>query len=304
MYEKTWKQHKGVILDSINGFDVIDCKTCGFKHIVPIPSQEELEKIYKSEYYTKEKPLYIDRAEEDIEWWDLVYSERYDFFEKILGKEKNKILDIGSGPGYFLLHGKKRGWKTKGIEPSYKAASYSKSLGLDIIEGFFDNKIVEQLDKFNVIHMSEVLEHVPNPKELLNLAFSLLEHNGILCISVPNDYNPFQKALVEVCNFNPWWIAPPHHINYFDFDSLENLLKKCGFKVILRDTSFPIDIFLLMGINYVGNDIKGRQCHIRRMNFEKTLYKAGLNDLKRRLYSCFANIGIGRHVVLYSQKIS
>ena len=111
----TWSEHQGKCLDSANGFDVIDCECCHFKHIVPLPSAEELEKIYKFEYYTQEIPLYIQRYTEDLDWWNSVYKERYDEFENFLPSNRRRILDVGSGPGYFLLHGKKRGWNTLGI---------------------------------------------------------------------------------------------------------------------------------------------------------------------------------------------
>jgi len=38
---RKWNSHKGIILDTIEEFDVLECQTCGFRHIVPIPSQEE-----------------------------------------------------------------------------------------------------------------------------------------------------------------------------------------------------------------------------------------------------------------------
>ena len=47
---KEWQTHKGPLLDSVNGFDVMECETCGFKHVVAIPSLEQLEKVYSEEY--------------------------------------------------------------------------------------------------------------------------------------------------------------------------------------------------------------------------------------------------------------
>ena len=61
--------HSGKTVASANGFDIIDCESCGFKHIFPIPSHEELAHIYKHEYYTKDKPDYINRDLQDKDWW-------------------------------------------------------------------------------------------------------------------------------------------------------------------------------------------------------------------------------------------
>ncbi|MBN2374039.1 class I SAM-dependent methyltransferase [bacterium] len=301
---KEWQTHKGLLLDSVNGYDVIECEGCGFKHIVPIPNPEELESTYRLEYYDKEKPLYLERHKEDLDWWNLVYSDRYDTFEEILPPSSRRILDVGSGPGFFLLHGKERGWQTMGIEPSAQAADHSRKLGLDIIEGFFTEELIHSLGKFDVIHMSEVLEHTAAPLNILLTARSILKDDGLLCIIVPNDYNPFQIALRIACGYEPWWIAPPHHINYFDFNSLRLLLKNNGFRIVSCEATFPIDMFLLMGDNYIDNDTLGRQCHAKRKGMERNLTKAKMTNLKRELYRAFSSIGVGREAQVIGQKTS
>ncbi|MEI8349169.1 MAG: class I SAM-dependent methyltransferase [Candidatus Omnitrophota bacterium] len=300
---KSWKKHKGCLLDSEKGFDVIDCLTCGFKHIIPIPTFNELKSVYRHQYYTLEKPLYLERHREDLDWWNLVYSERYDIFEKELSLKHRMILDIGSGPGFFLLHGKQRGWETLGIEPSKKAAMHSKELGLNIREDFLTKKTAKQLGKFDVVHLSEVIEHISDPKGLLCLVRSILNPGGLICVVAPNDYNPFQYVLRKACGFKPWWVAPPHHINYFDFDSLSKLLKNSGFKIISCEATFPIDIFLLMGDNYVNNEVLGRQCHTKRKQFELNLCKAGMKSIYKKLYQRLAEMKIGREIVVYGRKV-
>jgi SAM-dependent methyltransferase len=292
-----WQNHRGLVLDSVNGFDVIECETCRFKHIVPIPTQEELTLTYSQDYYTKEKPLYLERHQEDLDWWNLVYSERYDTFEQLLPSTRRRILDVGSGPGFFMLHGKQRGWDTVGIEPSAKAVEHSRELGLNIIEDFLTDQTAKNLGTFDIIHMSEVLEHIPDPFIMLQLVNDILSPGGLLCVVVPNDYNPFQEAVRKVYGRKPWWVAPPHHINYFNFESIARLFEKTGFNLKLQEATFPIDMFLLMGENYVGNDSKGRQCHEKRKLFEKNLVLAGLDNKKREFYQAFAKSEIGREII-------
>ena len=297
------REHFGAVLDSLNNFNVIECETCEFRHIVPIPSSEELEEIYRDEYYSREKPLYLERYREDLDWWNLTYSERYDKFEEILTPDRRRILDIGSGPGLFLLHGKERGWEAVGVEPSRQAAQNSIDLGLNIVEEFLSEDTFEIFGQFDVIHMSQVLEHIPDPIGMLGLSKRLLLPDGLLCIVVPNDYNPFQQALRTSCGFDPWWLAPPHHINYFSHESLSRLLLKNGFDIISHTATFPIEMFLLMGDNYVGNDTLGRKCHKRRMSFEQNLVKAEKGELMARLYSGLAELGLGREIQITARKI-
>lgn len=295
--------HKGVVIDKVKDYEIINCRSCGFIHINPLPSKEELLRIYKEEYYSNEKPQFIERQIEDIEWWNIVFDDRYDFFEENLPKSNRRILDIGCGPGFFLKRGKERSWQGIGVEPSTQAAEYAQSLGVKVTNCFLDEfDIEENMGKFDVIHLSEVLEHVPDPVNICKNSYNLLSDGGIICAVVPNDYNPFQKALREKLAFEPYWLAPPHHINYFTFDSLQTLLERVGFKVLKKDAMFPIDIFLLMGSNYIGNDKIGRDCHAKRKNFEIKLFRFGMNDFKKELYEFFACRNIGREIVLYAKK--
>ena len=82
------------------------------------------------------------------------------FFTKFM-ELPDSILDIGSGPGFFLLEGKRRGWKTLGIDPSKQAVEHARNMGVEIIEGLFSPSLVDKLDKFDVVHMNNVLEHIP-----------------------------------------------------------------------------------------------------------------------------------------------
>jgi len=300
---KKWKEHQGPLLESRNGFDVIECSLCGFKHIIPIPTPAELEKAYKHEYYSHKKPLYLERHREDLDWWNIVYAERYQILEDHLGAARRRILDVGSGPGFFLLKGKKRGWTVKGIEPSDQAVTHSRGLGLDIIKDFLSEDTLPGLGCFDAVNMSAVLEHIPDPANLLKLVHGLLDVGGMLLINVPNDFNPFQLILRDHLGYKPWWVTPPHHINYFDLQSLRHLLHRCGFEILHYESTFPIDMFLLMGDNYIGNDELGRECHMKRKQFEKNLSSAGHALLKQKLYHIFAKIDLGREMVVYAQKL-
>jgi len=297
-----WQDHVGEPLDAANGFTVIDCHTCRFKHIVPVPTPAELEHVYGHEYYATEKPLYIQRHLEDREWLDLVYAERYDAFERLLGAGRRRLLDVGSGPGLFLKHGAERGgWQVRGIEPASQAVAHSRGLGLDVTQGFLGAGTAASLGRFDVVHMNEVLEHLPDPRAMLGLVHDLLDPGGLVALMVPNDYSPFQAALRDACGMAPWWVAPPHHVNYFDVASIQRLLAE-RFAVVSVETSFPIDLFLLMGDNYVGDDQLGRACHAKRKQFELALARADKSALRQEMYRRLAGLGIGRDVFVIARR--
>jgi SAM-dependent methyltransferase len=295
--------HDGPVVSTVGEFDVIECVACGFKHAVPLPDPAELERIYREEYFSETKPGYFDRHRADAEWWSLVHGDRYETFEELLPATRRRLLDVGSGPGLFLEEGARRGWTSIGVEPSRQAAAYARSNGATILEGLFLPETVADLEPVDVVHLSEVIEHVADPAAVLSLAHDVLEPDGLLCISTPNDFSPFQLAAREVEELPEWWVVPPHHLNYFDFDSLAGLMRRCGFEACIREATFPIDLFLLMGDRYVGDDELGRACHAKRKRLELGLERAGFGDLRRRLYRSLADLGIGREVVLVARRL-
>lgn len=294
--------HGGEVVDEISGYSIIDCKVCGFVHVNPLPVQNDVKEIYQEEYYTREKPYYLEHTLEDEDWLLTISSDRYARFEAVLEEGRRRLIDIGSGPGIMLKAGAARGWDVLGIEPSRQAAEFSRGRGLNIVEGFFDREMAASLEPADVVHLHNVLEHIPDPRGFVALAWELVRPGGLICIGVPNDYNPLQKTLRDVDAFRPWWVAPPHHLNYFSFDSLEGLLKGAGFTVLERLTTFPMELFLLMGDNYVGNDKLGRSCHSKRKSFDLKLETAGRGDVRRTLYRALADNGIGREAIVIARK--
>ncbi|MDH5216073.1 MAG: class I SAM-dependent methyltransferase [Gammaproteobacteria bacterium] len=302
--EIQWNGHTGVVVDEKDGYKVVDCIACQFKHVIPLPSEQELKQVYQEEYYKDEKPQYVAHYLEDKDWWDSVYAERYQVFSQYVPTNSRKVVDIGAGPGLFALRGQELGWEVVAVEPSKQAALHIRELGVEVVEAFIDDKLVEKLDTYDVVHTSAVLEHIPNPREFLLKAARLLKPEGIMCIVVPNDYNIIQNALRDSLGFRPWWLAPPHHINYFNFDSLAGLVESCGMEVVERTTTFPIDAFLMMGDNYIDDPSLGRMCHAKRKAFELNMERAGLGNIKSELYRTLAEKGIGREVVLYCRRKS
>jgi SAM-dependent methyltransferase len=295
--------HEGACLASVGGFDVVECLACGFAHALPLPSVESLTTVYSHEYYSTEKPLYIERYLEDRHWWDSVYDARLSKLEKFLEPSRRRLLDVGSGPGLFLARAEQRGWRVRGIEPSSAAAAFSRdSLGLDVSQEFLDARTAGGLGKFDALNLALVLEHLPDPRRMLRLCFDLLEPAGVICVIAPNDFNPFQQAVHEQLGQPTWWVVPPHHLNFFNRHSLQRLLDSEGFEVLHSEATFPIDLFLLMGDNYVGDDALGRQCHQRRKAFELNLIGAGRMDLLDRLYAAFSALDLGRELVFFARK--
>ena len=294
--------HDGPLVTRAKGYDVIDCAVCGFRHALPLPDPAELERTYREAYYTQEKPTFLAYAGEDQDWAELAQRDRLESFERLLPSDRRRLLDIGCGPGYFLKTAKERGWRVLGIEPSRQAAAHARGLGLEVVEDFFNAQTAPGLGRFDAVHLNNVLEHVPNPLAVVGLARDLLTPGGLLCLNVPNDFTAFQESARGALCLPEWWVAPPHHLNYFDFDSLSHLVTRLGFAVAERGTSFPMELFLLMGLDYTTNPELGRACHNQRKRFDLGLEKAGFKEARRAFYRALAEAGLGREAVVIAVK--
>ncbi len=294
--------HEGPLVTRAKKFDVIACAVCGFRHVVPLPDPAEMERAYRETYYTEEKPSFLAHAGEDQEWAQLFQSDRLECLEKLLPPSRRHLLDVGCGPGFFLKTARERGWQALGLEPSKQAAAHARELGLEVVEGFFNAETASGLGRFDVVNLNNVLEHVPDPADVVARARSLLTTGGLLSLTVPNDYTPFQASARASLALPEWWVAPPHHLNYFDFDSLSHLVRKAGFDVREKTTSFPMEVFLLMGLDYTKDGALGRACHDQRKRFDLGLEKAGYRETRRAFYRALADAGLGREASIIAVK--
>jgi SAM-dependent methyltransferase len=296
--------HWGRVLATVDGYDVIACEACGFRHIDPLFTDEELKKFYDGEFYEKERPDYFARAEADKEWWMLRYHHYYELLEAhapSVSNNRRRILDIGSGPGYFLEAGRERGWQVLGFEPSRIAADYTAARGIAVVNDFFSADAARAREPFDAISMNLVLEHLRDPIGLVEQAMSVLAPGGLLFVSSPNDFNPLQMVLWQKMGLAPWWVVPKHHLNYFDGESAHRFFTAQGLKTLHQESSYPLENFILAGRNYVGNDAVGRECHKERKAFETALFRHDKAQM-RALAASWAAQGIGREFIILGQK--
>ncbi len=295
--------HEGRVLGEKETYRLIECRPCGFIHLDPLPGEEDLERIYSEEYFSREKPRFSEQVQEDGEWWKSVYDERLSFMESALGDGRRRILDVGCGPGFFLEHACARGWDGLGVEPSGLAAREARSKGVRVIRGLFEGEALKREGlAFDAVHMSEVLEHVRDPLKVLSGAFDLLEPGGMACVVVPNDFSPVQEVLRSNLGYEDYWVAVPHHVNYFSFPTIRALMERAGFSLMKTTATFPMDFFLLMGENYVGDETRGRRCHHMRTRLDLMLRGPVLGPFRKDMYALMARYGIGREAVVFGRK--
>ena len=264
--------------------------TAGFLYVPHTHRSHDGREFYQRRFYDTEKPDYLTKVLRELDYWQALAAWRLELLAQHAGPIQ-RFLEIGAGAGVVLDQARRRGWQVCGIEPSTTAAAFAaEHFDLQFYRGFLEDF---SGDAFDVAYSAFVLEHVPEPRAWLHHLHKLLAPGGVMWIEVPNDFNRLQCAAQQILEKDQWWVAPAHHVNYFDFDTLQALLDETGFETLARLASFPMECFPLMGLDYVGDDAVGAQCHAMRMQFELRLLKHD-PDLLYSLYANFAASGLGR----------
>lgn len=282
----------------------------GFRQLDPIPTDERLKNFYESEYYhlikaggrASELRKLMEGGEttaREIEWLqNTLYTDCVDAIATY-ADTTNPILDIGCGTGNLVEFLQRANLPAQGIEPSEEATSIAISRGLNVRQLNLEDlaNAPDEQNKYSAATLINVLEHVPNPAEFLENTTKILSKNGILIIRVPNDFSEIQRIAELHVQKKEWWVASPDHINYFSATSLTNLLDSLSFEVVDLYVDFPMELFLLFGVNYIDSPSLGADAHKMRANFEMRIPK----ELRRSLYKKFPELNMGRNLFMIAR---
>jgi SAM-dependent methyltransferase len=198
-------------------FTLHKCRNCGLVSLQPAPSDSAL------------APHYPDFLWENVFGADASVS-KFDPIIRFLKEHHpapGRLLDVGCGPGDFVLAVEKFGWQASGIEISQRQvdAGVARGAALSVCADFLQFGSAEQYDAITFNH---VLEHVRSPRAYLRHARKLLSPSGTLIIAVPN-FNSLSRRI-----FGAYWMHAdlPRHLFHFTPRTLTQLLKSAGFRAV------------------------------------------------------------------------
>ena len=214
-------------------FRKCDNADCGIVWLDPRPVADEIGKVYHN-YYThganrarRTCPARIVRA--------ILHS----ISTSLLGLRKERrrykcmyldrtppgrLLEVGCGNGKRLARMQALGWEIMGQEIDPVAAEYvRKEKGISVHLGSLET--VSAVEKYDVVIMSHVIEHVHDPVILLKTCHGLLKENGLLVVLTPNIASYGHRK------FGATWrgLEPPRHLHLFTCKTLIQLSRKAGF---------------------------------------------------------------------------
>lgn len=220
---------------------VVRCLSCSLIYVNP--RLKEPEKIYwgDTQKYLEEARLIFEGKlghHRDPNYFaDLKLIKKY--------KPAGNLLDIGTNMGFFLRKAKGWSWNLYGVEPSPSLSDMArKYFGLNVKTAFLEDAGFEP-GFFDVVTLTDVFEHLTNPKGMLKEAYRILKPQGIIFIKVPNGlFNIFKLTGARLTgSLKNYDIFDSYeHVVHYTQKTIGTMLRECGFKVVNFSIGKPIQL--------------------------------------------------------------
>lgn len=213
--------------------DVVWCRRCHSLFRQPRPTQAAIAQSYDtghtySQWQTKG------------ESWNSLWQRRADYVRRL--RSEGDLLDIGIGDASFLKQMNAIGFRVEGTELSKAGARYAQEAELKVRVGQFTSLSFAP-SSFDVVTMWHVLEHVPDPKQVLEKVYQVLRPGGLFILAVPNEVHPVLRHRLFPSRFprafDPLVWGGEVHLTHFTPRTIKSFLQRQGF-TILR---FEVDDF-------------------------------------------------------------
>ena len=215
--ENIWKESK----------NVYECPNCKL-YFIDKPSKEEMEFLYKSDFYIKNNNSIYKFIEAKMKYARAL--NRFNYIKKFIKKSNNlNVLEIGASNGLLLSLFKKENFNVFGYELNENARKNAfKKYGIEMKEDFLKDKDINK-NKYDIVIMSHILEHFINPKYILNNIHNFIGGgvNSILFIEIP--YTPNYKI---VSKEDMKVFFETEHTVHFNEKNISLLIKECNFKIL------------------------------------------------------------------------
>lgn len=206
-------------------FDFFRCSNCDVIYIDPM-LKDALSTIYPANYYSFDKSVQKNAVTAVKEWLDKL---AFRGFLNAIPGDKLSLLDVGGGQGWLaslMRETDPRISRTQIVDIDPAAKTRAERQG----HAYFCGKIEEfyTADKFDVILMLNLIEHVADPYAVLTKARSLLTPHGRLYIKTPN----FQALDARIFRHRSWGgYHCPRHFIIFSRDSIYRAMESSGLRV-------------------------------------------------------------------------
>jgi 2-polyprenyl-3-methyl-5-hydroxy-6-metoxy-1,4-benzoquinol methylase len=219
-------------------YAIVRCRACRLCFVDPMPTAELLMEVYRGEEYFED---YASLGSSAV-GYDASTEQVNPFDERTLAalrsfRASGRLLDVGCAGGRFLARAASEGFEAYGVEPSASMVLEGrKRHALDIMEGTLVDAFARFGPRsFDVVHLADVLEHLPDLRTTMQTLASLLRDGGLLVLQQPMTFhstmfNAF-LGLNMLLKKNRATAYPPLHLWEFTPMSLRRVLRDHGFEL-------------------------------------------------------------------------
>jgi SAM-dependent methyltransferase len=209
-------------------FDVVECLNCKLRYLNPRPTVSELPVIYPSNYYSYHMDIDPSKLGIASRLRHRVHGRRFrGLLKNLEGRATIDLLDVGCGDGWMLYLFKLADpdrITTYGVDINEQVCASARARGHIVYCGLFEDTVFDQ--KFDVINLSNVIEHVTDPVAVVKKSYSSLRAGGILILETPNR-DSWDARLFRRGAWGSYHI--PRHFTFFNPETIERLGSEAGF---------------------------------------------------------------------------
>ena len=222
------------------------------------------------------------------------YLGRGNIYKKLLQRISSKPtegLEVGAAYGYFLdaITEKEHDAEIVCIEPTPKLAKILTDKGYQTIEDSYED--VRLKTKFSLVTAFEVIEHLYDPKNFLDWASDLMIDKGLIYLTCPN-IEGFETQILGRHSDT----IDHEHLNLFNPNGIDKLLKRSGFKALKISTPGQLDT------DIVWNFFNSHPAELT--NSEEFIFKGMMNSEEKRekLQALLVSMNLSTHRSIVAQK--
>jgi 2-polyprenyl-3-methyl-5-hydroxy-6-metoxy-1,4-benzoquinol methylase len=222
-------------------FMIYECADCQFLFTQDAPTGGAMDRYYNSRVYlphSEHRKGFLNRTYYIVRHYML--ARKAHLVMREAHRTHGRLLDIGTGTGYFPAKMQEKGWQVVATEKNKQARLFARrKFGLDVrpAEALYE---IGNDGAYDVITLWHVLEHLENLDTVWGRFYELLAPKGILVVAVPNA-SSFDASLL-----GPYWAAydVPRHLWHFTPATIQQMASKYGFIMAARHP-MPFDAFYI-----------------------------------------------------------
>ena len=206
---------------------LVRCAACGFGQPEALPT---LPNFFDRMYDQRWSAAWVEQ-EFTATYKDLIFDEILNELARRIPSTRRRLLDVGAHAGRFMHLAQARGWSVEGIELNPRTAAYAEARTGRSVHRVNAQTLALDGRRYDAVVLTDVLEHVPEPRRLLSALAGLLDPGGVVAVKVPNGSAQWTKErwLARFTTHRVSLAENLVHVNQFTPGSLGLALERAGF---------------------------------------------------------------------------